>query len=181
MFKCVKCGKEYKHRSALSRHVRGNPNQRARPCEGVGVVEVVGEEVRTVQNHDLSGKTPTGINARAIVGKARSIQEIPVVWLKEVHMNPEIPHLWNVVLGNMSTKMMCVYENEWGYVRFKIWADTFIKHVIQIYLQIVTVENDNGEAVRILMFDHRKEVEESLMDALSGPMRNTIKRKNKLS
>lgn len=177
MFKCPKCDRTYSHQSGLSRHLHGNPKQRAKACQGRS------DEPIALQDHILDGKQPEAVEeTTGILNNVRDIKDLPAAWLKAVHLNPAYPHLWNVVMANVSTKRMHVYQNgEWIYMSFKSWSEEFMKHTLLIYWEEKGPREDKGDDVRIVLFDHRKDVEESLEAALIGPMRRTIKRYHKLA
>lgn len=131
---------------------------------------------------DLETPIPEGFPLSRVFESSLCLKDIPVTWLTLVHLNPDYPELWTVVMANVSSKLIRVkIKDEWVYTPFKSWVDYFIRSSMRWFWKCRnSSDEEKGETVRVLLFDHRREVEASLHEALLGPMRSVIKKANKL-
>ena len=186
MLKCTFCSKGFRHRSALSRHTRGNPNQNVRPCKERLMAVQPSAGGPNLRDH-LFQETliiPEDIDIKSVVKADLPTHDVPRTWLEKVHMNPAYPHLWNVVLANVSSRTVMIRSrNTWTYRALDDWAAVFIREVLVYYNKNISPVNhkvlvdmvlNTGEAYE------RREGVKALEATLNGYMRTVIKKAHRL-
>lgn len=136
---------------------------------------------RVLFDHDFDDTLPDDIQWSRVLHK-KSLVDVPTTILETIHLDHNRQCYWNVVLANVSSRMVLVYKDgSWCYMPFKIWARKFSEHAFRIYCKVEDIEEmERGHVYRIMLDERFKEVEQNLFVALLGSMRSTIKMHHRL-
>jgi uncharacterized C2H2 Zn-finger protein len=182
---CPRCNKTYTTRSNLTRHINGNVKYGLKPCEGTDKVATMVPQVE-LRAHDLQSqeamKNPPDFVSTTIRNLFKNLidsqmNNIPSKILESIYMNENHPEYWNVVMTNIDTKLMKVYDgNAWSYIYFNDWASSFTNYAQCLFSNQFIVPIDDANP----MYNNRKENYRQLNKTLLGPMRQIIKKRHNI-
>ena len=117
---CPQCGKQFRHQSALSRHIHGNPKQRYKPCN---VKSRVPPWLKPHRGCDEFPEFLTNSLTDEILGG--SVHNVVARLLKEIHLRPDFAEArpyCNVVWLNANRPEVSVFDGtSWVIKPFKNW------------------------------------------------------------
>jgi hypothetical protein len=199
---CPLCHKSLAHRSSLSRHVNGSKKRNLKPCRGVThhtepqssnqIVDIPQSSIELTA-HDLQSQEATKNPSPFVSATMKEVFDgninitnsqiisIPSNILQSVYMNKNHPEYWNVVMTNIDTKLIQVYDgNTWSHIYFEDWAWSFTNYARCLYFKKFVVSQDLSVRITRVMSENRKEVYSQLNKTLLGPMRQIIKKRHNI-
>lgn len=180
MFTCPHCDKAFRHQSSLCRHVRGNVKEQINPCsqnpnpperppkkKALELVEYDFDDFQIPDFIDIGDMFDT------------EFYNLPARWLKAVHMNPNYPHLSNIVLSNLVRGLIRIYmDGRWSYMPFKEWSRKFIYQMSVIYAKVKGIDDDVDKGKMYeQMIKNNIHIKDSLRAELMTPLREVLKKK----
>jgi hypothetical protein len=115
-------------------------------------------------------------NSSFIEGRLSSI--IPH-YFQKIYMNEEHPEYWNVVIQNVSTGEVRVYENDtWVTYSFSDWVTNYCRRFIVGYVKETEAFNDKGEMYSFIgaLFYRMDEVKKHIDNGIKHHMTNLFMR-----
>lgn len=178
MMICKGCGKQYAHRSSLSRHIKGTstaPGCTALSSKPPGAQSAVANY--PPDDHDLYGdKVPDLISPEYVFKTCRRVMDAPLRWLVEVHLNPSLPSQWNVVMSNVRSQTIQLYTQDcWVYMDFIKWSQLFVERVYRVYVRTFSMQTEEVGRAYVQLQHDLPGIRRELRTALLGPMRQTVK------